>query len=203
MHIPHARRVAATVTLAVALTITSASCGSSDEAEQTSGSSPSSFKEDGTQKRTEKQTQRQSPAPQEPESVIATLKGDEDITLALTSAVRDAGGFVTIKGIVKNSGNKSFYGTSFWAGPDLAILKGSGGSSFGGATLVDQREKKRYYILRDTENRPLSTTGIPVIEANSETPVYMQFPAPPESTAEVDLQVPTFESTTLELQEGE
>ncbi|MGP3984242.1 hypothetical protein [Streptomyces sp. KR80] len=189
--ISHARRAAAAVTLAVALTFTLAGCGGDGEDEQKSGSSSSSSKEDGAEE--------ESRAPQEPETVIATLKGQKDISLDLTSAVRDSGGFVTVKGVLKNSGDKDFYGTSFWSGPDLDIKKGAGGSSLGGATLVDKAEKKRYYILRDTENRPLATTGIPVIEAKSETPVYMQFPAPPKSTTEVDFQLPTFASTTLKL----
>ncbi|WP_455352760.1 hypothetical protein [Streptomyces sp. SYSU K217416] len=189
--ISQVRRAAAAVTAAVALTLTLTACGGGDdEPEKASESKSSSSKGDGGNKGSAKQ---------EPEKVIATLKGTEDIALDLTSAVRDSGGFVTVTGVLKNNGSKDFYSTSVWSGPDLAILKGAGGSSLGGATLVDSKEKKRYYILRDTENRPLATTGLGVAKANSKTPVFMQFPAPPEGTTEVTFMLPTFQSVTLTL----
>jgi hypothetical protein len=188
--ISQARRAAAVVIAAAALTFTLAGCGGDEETRQDSVSS-SPAKDDGGGK--------QSKAPEEPETVIATLKGEEGIVLDITSVVRDSGGFVTVKGVIRNTSDKEYYNTAAWTGPDLDIKKGSGGSSLGGATLVDQAEKKRYYILRDTENRPLATTGIPTIAANSKTSAYMQFPAPPKSTTEVDFQLPTFASTTLKL----
>ncbi|WP_455362083.1 hypothetical protein [Streptomyces sp. SYSU K21746] len=189
--ISQVRRTAAAVSAAVALTLTLAACGGGDDKpEKASESKSSSSKGDGGNKGSAKQ---------EEEKVIATLKGQDDITLDVTSAVRDSGGFVTVTGVVKNSGSKDFYDATFWSGPDLAILKGAGGASLGGATLVDSKEKKRYYILRDTENRPLATTGIPVIKANSKTPVFMQFPAPPEGTTQVTFMLPTFQSVTLTL----
>ncbi len=189
--ISQVRRTAAAVTAAVALTFTLAACGGGDdETEMASTSKSSSPKADA---------RSNGSAKQQPNQVIATLKGKSHITLDLTSAVRDSGGFVTVTGVLKNNGSKDFYETSFWSGPDLAILKGAGGSSMGGATLVDSKEKKRYYILRDTENRPLATTGIPVTKGNSETPVYMQFPAPPQGTTRVTFELPTFQSVILEL----
>jgi hypothetical protein len=186
-----ARRAAAAVAAAVALTFTVAGCGGGDETKQGSGAS-SPAKEDGGGK-------QQSTTPEEPETVIATLKGEEGIVLDITSAVRDSGGFVTVKGVIRNTSDKEYFDTATWTGPELDLKKGAGGGSLGGATLIDKAEKKRYYILRDTENRPLATTGIPTIDANSETPAFMQFPAPPESTTEVDFQLPTFASTTLKL----
>lgn len=189
--ISQACRAVAAVTAAVALTLTLAGCGGDDDTNQNSGAS-SPAKEDSAGK-------QPSSTSQVPETVIATLKGQKDITLDLTSAVRDSGGFVTVKGVLKNSGDQDFYETSVWSGTELDVKKGAGGSSLAGASLVDKNEKKRYYVLRDTENRPLVTTGLPTIKAKSETPVFMQFPAPPKSTTDVDFQIPTFASTTLEL----
>jgi hypothetical protein len=73
------------------------------------------------------------------------------------------------------------------------------GRSLGGATLVDSKGKKRYYVLRDTEGRPLTTTGLGNLEAGQTLPVFMQFPAPPAGTSEVDLQVPTFSSGSIKI----
>ncbi|MGW1880838.1 hypothetical protein [Streptomyces sp. NPDC001970] len=187
-------RAAAAVTAAVALTFTLAACGGGDDkAGDDAGTQSESPGKGGSEQ------QEQGNKPQESETVIATIKGQDEITLEVTSVVRDSGGFVTVKGHVKNAGDKDFYGTKMWTGPELDIKKGAGGSSMAGATLVDKSEKKRYYILRDTENRPLATTGIPVLKAGSTTPVFMQFPAPPESTTEVDFEMPTFAASTLKI----
>ncbi|MFE5871091.1 hypothetical protein ACFQ6V_20910, partial [Streptomyces roseifaciens] len=124
------------------------------------------------------------------------------IVLDITSATRSAGGFVTVQGNLKNTVDKKFYDTQQWTGPELDVIRGAGGSSFGGATLVDEKEKKRYYTLRDTENRPLTSMGIAIIEPNSEQKVFMQFPAPPKTTSQVDLQIPSFQSVALTLTDG-
>ncbi|GAA3297225.1 hypothetical protein GCM10020295_29230 [Streptomyces cinereospinus] len=71
------------------------------------------------------------------------------------------------------------------------------GMSLGGATLVDSKDKKRYYVLRDTDGRPLTTTGFSSLKAGESLAVFMQFPSPPASSAEVILQLPTFASATF------
>ncbi|MFF0486375.1 hypothetical protein [Streptomyces sp. NPDC004435] len=73
------------------------------------------------------------------------------------------------------------------------------GTSLGGATLVDSVGKKRYYVLRDTDGRPLTTTNLDSLGPGKSTAVFMQFPAPPASTTEVSFQLPTFEPATLKL----
>lgn len=129
--------------------------------------------------------------------VVATLKGAVGIVLDVTSATRSSGGFVTVNGNLKNTAGEDFYETSPWSGPELAVK--AAGASLGGATLVDEPGKKRYYTLRDTENRPLVTVGISIVRAHSTQKVFMQFPAPPKGTTQVDLQIPTFQSATLKL----
>ncbi len=50
-----------------------------------------------------------------------------------------------------------------------------------GMTLVDSKGKKRYYVLRDTDNRPLTTANYtPGIEASKSLAFFAQFPAPPD-----------------------
>ncbi|WP_240957547.1 hypothetical protein [Streptomyces barkulensis] len=193
----HQVRRAAVAVTAAALTFTLSACGGGDgedkvadkpSAEQTTGS-----QDEGT---------GGSGEVADDSKVIVTLKGPEDIVLDINSVVRDAGGFVTVNGVLKNTGGKEFYETSLWTGPELDLKKGAGGGSMGGASLVDKAEKKRYYTLRDTENRPLATMGIPSVKANSELNVFMQFPAPPENTTHVDLQIPTFQPATVEITGG-
>ncbi|MGA5583644.1 hypothetical protein ACPCIY_21375 [Streptomyces thermodiastaticus] len=128
---------------------------------------------------------------------VAELKGQEGLILQVTSVQRDPGGFVTVNGRLKNDGAKSVVVPPQTSGNETEIVKN--GPSLGGATLVDPKGKKRYYVLRDTDGRPLTSTGLGNLEAGQTLPVFMQFPAPPESTTEVTLQLPTFSSATVKI----
>ncbi|MFK4150701.1 hypothetical protein ACI2LV_01780 [Streptomyces fungicidicus] len=131
------------------------------------------------------------------ETPLAELRGTDGLLLQITSAERDSGGFITVNGTVKNDGDKSVVIPPQTSGDETEVIKH--GPSLGGATLVDSKGKKRYYVLRDTDGRPLTTTGLGNLEAGQTLPVFMQFPAPPTDTAEVDLQVPTFASGTIKI----
>ncbi|MEV0410123.1 hypothetical protein AB0I68_04735 [Streptomyces sp. NPDC050448] len=131
----------------------------------------------------------------EPTQVLATVNGENGITMAINSATRDAGGFLTVSGQIKNSGDKDFTGTSAWRGNELT----TGGESVAGATLVDKAGKKRYYVLRDTDGRCLCTTGVSLVKGGATIPFFAQFPAPPTSTTEVDFSLPTFATASIKI----
>ncbi|MGA5350646.1 hypothetical protein ACPCSQ_33935 [Streptomyces griseoincarnatus] len=131
------------------------------------------------------------------EAALAELKGRDGLVLILESATRDAGGFVTVSGEIKNDGSDDARVPIETRGDETEIMRHGG--SFGGATLVDSASKKRYYVLRDTDGRPLTTTNIPRIKPGETVPVFMQFPAPPADTSEVTFQVPTFASGTIQI----
>ncbi|QKW29183.1 hypothetical protein HUT11_26030 [Streptomyces seoulensis] len=133
----------------------------------------------------------------QPETPLAELRGPNGLLLQITSAQRDSGGFVTVNGQFKNDGSQSAVIPSELRGDETEILKH--GTSLGGATLVDSQGKKRYYVLRDTEGRPLTTTGLTTIEAGQTIPVFMQFPSPPTNVTDVTLQLPTFSSGTIKI----
>ncbi|MFG2119339.1 hypothetical protein [Streptomyces sp. NPDC048710] len=131
------------------------------------------------------------------DSPLAELKGSDGLLLQITSVQRDSGGFVTVNGTMKNDGGKELLIPSALSGNETEITKN--GPSLGGATLVDSKGKKRYYVLRDTEGRPLTTTGLGSLKGGQSLQVFMQFPSPPADTAEVTLQLPTFSSATVKI----
>ncbi|MEV6248087.1 hypothetical protein AB0M38_18085 [Streptomyces sp. NPDC051742] len=133
----------------------------------------------------------------EPVETLALLKGKDGVELVITAADRDAGGFLTIKGALKNTSSRSLALPGQIRGDETEVMEH--GNSLGGATLIDSVGKKRYYVLRDTDGRPLTTTGIDILPAGGTAAVFMQFPAPPASTTEVSFQLPTFEPATLKL----
>ncbi|MFH8840172.1 hypothetical protein [Streptomyces sp. NPDC017868] len=138
-----------------------------------------------------------SPATEEPTETLAVVKGQKGMELTINSAERDQGGFLTIKGRLKNTSDIASIIPAQMSGDETEVVKH--GNSLGGATLVDSVGKKRYYVLRDTDGRPLTTSGLDSLGPGKYTDVFLQFPAPPASTTEVSFQLPTFEPATLKL----
>ncbi|WP_431952079.1 hypothetical protein [Actinacidiphila sp. bgisy167] len=143
---------------------------------------------------------RSSAAPSdEPSQVLAQMKGEKGITVTLNEATRDSGGFVTVKGSLTNNGDSPFNAT-YWTGQETAVQRS--GPSVAGAVLVDSVGKKRYYVLRDTEGKCLCTMGLTLIKPGETRPLFAQFPAPPESTTEVEFQLPTMPPAKITIAEG-
>ncbi|WP_437107744.1 hypothetical protein [Streptomyces sp. enrichment culture] len=182
-----ARRGAVALTIAAGLALGVAGCGGGDD-DKKPQSSASESKDRGSD-----------PSAQEGEEkeVLAELKGEDGLLLTLESAVRDTGGFVTISGTIKNDGSEPARVPVATRGDETEITRH--GESLGGATLVESASKKRYYVLRDTDGRPLTTTDMPRIKPGASIPVFMQFPAPPTDASEVTFQLPTFASGTIQI----
>ncbi|MFF7334628.1 hypothetical protein ACIQU5_00350 [Streptomyces sp. NPDC090306] len=175
------------VCVAASLALGAAGCGGNEEG-KSPGASASASKDDSSD-----------PSPQEGQSAepMAELKGTDGLILQITSAKRDSGGFVTVNGDLKNDGAKSVAIPAQISGDETEIIVH--GPSFGGATLVDSKGKKRYYVLRDTDGRPLTTVGVSTVESGQTLPVFMQFPAPPAGTSDVTLQLPTFSTASIQI----
>ncbi|MET8447253.1 hypothetical protein [Streptomyces sp. NPDC005209] len=183
-----ARRGMVALTVAAGLAIGVAGCGGGGGDDKKPDTSASASKAGGS-----------NPSAQEGQSdePLAELKGSDGLLLQITSAQRDSGGFVTVNGTLKNDGGESVVIPSALSGNETEIIRN--GRSLGGATLVDPQGKKRYYVLRDTEGRPLTTTGFSTLKAGDTLAVFMQFPAPPANATEVEFQLPTFASGTIKI----
>ncbi|KMS74257.1 hypothetical protein ACM01_15230 [Streptomyces viridochromogenes] len=180
-----ARRGMAAAAVAVSLALGMAGCSSGDD--KGGDMSASASKDSGS-----------TPDAQtgESEGPLAELKGQEGLLLQITAAERDSGGFLTVSGDLKNDGSEKIVPAAL-RGDETEIIKH--GRTLGGATLVDAKEKKRYYVLRDTEGRPLTTSDLHSLKSGESIPVFMQFPAPPVSTTEVTFQLPTFAAATIKI----
>lgn len=193
-HTAMKRRKAAAVALAAVAALTLAGCSSDGEKKGESSDSKTS----STPKQTESDKGEESQEP-DPTQTLAEVRGDLDITVAITEARRDAGGFVTVKGVITNGGEDSFTGATHWKGTEEELNKS--GSSVAGAALVDKAGKKRYYVLRDTEGRCLCTMGLLSIASKESRPFFAQFPAPPDDVTKVEFQLPTLPPAQIEISE--
>ncbi|MFE2874772.1 hypothetical protein ACFXG6_26340 [Streptomyces roseus] len=182
---------AAAVSVAV-LAITMAGCGGGDDKKPKAAQNPSSNSQGAAPQSQPPGGSSPTPSPTE---VLATVNGENGMTLTINSAVRDAGGFLTVSGQLKNTGSQAFASTAAWRGNEL----NSSGASVAGVSLVDKAGKKRYYVLRDTDGRCLCTTGLTVIDAGQSVPFFAQFPVPPNNTAQVDFNLPTFATATIKI----
>ncbi|MFE9495230.1 hypothetical protein [Streptomyces collinus] len=176
-----ARRGMVALTVAAGLALGVAGCGGGggDDKKPQTSTSPS--------KNGDSQPSAQEGQSDEP---LAELKGPNGLVLDITSAARDAGGFVTVSGTLKNDSGRLLTIPAQLSGNETEIIRN--GRSFGGATLVDAKGRKRYYVLRDTDGRPLTTTGVSSLKSGETVPVFMQFPAPPADTNQVSFQLPMF-----------
>ncbi|MFJ9023938.1 hypothetical protein ACIRPU_28780 [Streptomyces sp. NPDC102259] len=183
-----ARRGMVALAVVAGLAVGSAACAGGGDDDKKPESSSSASRTGGSQ-----------PDPQEGQSEdpIAELKGPSGLLLQITSAVRDSGGFVTVNGALKNDSGSEAVIPSALSGNETEII--NNGLSLGGATLVDSKSKKRYYVLRDTEGRPLTTTGFSTIKAGESIDVFLQFPAPPASSTDVSFQLPLFPSGVIKI----
>lgn len=191
---PRSRRAVAVASMAAALALTVAGCGGDDGDPKSAVSSVStkpSEEGDGSKPDTAAGEETN------PNAKLAEVKGEVGLVLVVQEVKRDPGGFVTVSGEIKNTGDQP-RGLNGMEGSESNIVA-QNPNSVAGATLVDKVGKKRYYVLRDTDNRCLCTTAMTNVPAGGTTPVFMQFPAPPNTTTEVDFTLPSFATTSLKI----
>ncbi len=188
------RRTVSAATIAGGLLLTVAGCGGGDDdgkSENTASSSaPAKGGSDDKQKSQEPQS----------DTVLAEVKGQKGLTLAITSAKRDDGGFVTVEGTVTND-TGAVWVAADWRSDETELAKNAG--SIAGASLTDQEGKKKYLILRDTSGRCLCTQFTGGVQNGDTAQWFAQFPAPPEDTTKVDFQVGSMPPASIELTGGE
>ncbi|MEV5656957.1 hypothetical protein [Streptomyces sp. NPDC052291] len=191
-HVRKVRRAGAVALLASSLVFSVTACGGDDKgADKAPAVSSDTGKDRG------KQHAAGDTLPDRSKTLV-TLKNDAGVEMIVYSAKRDSGGFLTVSGDFKNSGGESFVPPVQWSGQEEAVA--DAGPSLAAMTLVDSVGKKRYYVLRDTDNRPLTTSNYELtIGAGKSLNFFAQFPSPPSTTTKVDLQFPGFPNASIEI----
>ncbi|MFJ4708049.1 hypothetical protein ACIP6I_24810 [Streptomyces anulatus] len=194
------RRAMAAVSMTAVLALALAGCGDDggDEPGTEGSSVPSAPASPSAEDKGE--TQQEDTAAGEnvdPDVKLAEARGTGGLVLVINEVKRDSGGFLTVQGEVTNEGDQARI-TTAWSGSEVNIVN-KNPNSVAGATLVDKVGKKRYYVLRDTDSRCLCTTAISSLAPGKSAPFFIQFPAPPQGTTEVDFSLPTFATTSLKI----
>jgi len=123
---------------------------------------------------------------------IATADGDlPGIRVEVQELKRTSGDTVTLKFVMINDSDAalSVYSGKFGE-------EGKGGNvdyrSVGGVHMVDAAGKKKYFVVRDTENQCLCSRDVQDINSKSRAQLWANFPAPPEDVQKITVVVPHF-----------
>lgn len=121
---------------------------------------------------------------------IATADGEKAGTrVEINELKRSSDNTVTLRFALINDGSDrhSFsydYGDGQQGAGDYGTI--------GGVTLVDGANKKKYFVVRDTENNCVCSRGLKDIPAKSRANLWAKFPAPPEDVQKISIVIPHF-----------
>ncbi|MFF3552976.1 hypothetical protein ACWD4V_11830 [Streptomyces tsukubensis] len=201
-----ARKASAAALAAAALLFSLTACGlggtdepdrkGSDPAPAGSSSEQSGAK-DGATGTTGETGETGAPGDGGDQAPLATIKGSNGFEVTYASAKRDSGGYLTLTGAIRNTSGKSQFAPTQWSGQETEVKQT--GPSLAGMTLVDKAGKKRYYVLRDTDGNPLTTTGLSTMQPGQSLDFFAQYPAPPAATTSVEVLLPLMPTATIGL----
>ena len=121
---------------------------------------------------------------------IATADGEKAGTrVEVTELKRASDNTVTLKFAMVNDGSDRHaisydYGDGQQGATDYATI--------GGVTLVDGANKKKYFVVRDSENNCICSRGLKDIPASSRANLWAKFPAPPDDVQKISIVIPHF-----------
>lgn len=134
------------------------------------------------------------PAPSTPAPstapVIASADGDTPgHKVEIHELKRTSGDTVTLRFSMNNGSNKDivFNYNFVEKGKDVPDF-----NSIGGVHLIDPVGKKKYFVVRDTENEPSCSKGLKDLAPGGRLNLWSKFPAPPEGVQAISVVVPHF-----------
>jgi hypothetical protein len=122
--------------------------------------------------------------------VIATADGEKAGTrVDITELKRSSDNTLTLRMAMVNDSPEPLAFNYNYGDPDHSIKDFN---SIGGVTLLDGANKKKYFVVRDTENTCVCSHGLKDIPAKSRGNVWAKFPAPPDDVQKISIVVPHF-----------
>jgi hypothetical protein len=120
---------------------------------------------------------------------IATTEGEEPGRKIEVTELKRSGDVLTLKFRLVNEADKKFdFGYDFG---DSAVGAGDY-NSIGGVHLIDEKNKKKYFVIRDEKRVCVCSRGLKGVEAKGSANLWARFPAPPEGVEKISVIVPKF-----------
>ena len=130
------------------------------------------------------------PAPPAPQSKPALASADGETPGArveVQELKRVSGGTVMLRFTMINDGDKTLnVGYDFGSGSTSDI------GTVGGVHLIEPVGKKKYLVIRDSENKCDCSRGVKDVTAKSRANLWARFPAPPDNVEKIGVVIPHF-----------
>jgi hypothetical protein len=98
--------------------------------------------------------------------------------------VKRIGGMLAVQLRFTNASPQPFeFGTRFAADP-------ADRDTLADVALVEPMGLRKYFVLRDRENRPACSTAVPALQPGERRLLFARFPAPREGTSRITIQIP-------------
>ena len=123
-------------------------------------------------------------------AAIAVADGENPGTKAEVQELKRSGGnSVMLKFAIVNDSDKAMdFGYNF--GDKANEVRDF--NTIGGVTLVDSAGKKKYFVVRDSEDNCVCSTKLKDLAPKSRANLWAKFPAPPEDVQRISVVIPHF-----------
>ena len=120
---------------------------------------------------------------------IATAEGQTPgVRAEVQELKRSSDNTLTLKFTIVNDSDKNVgFGYDF---SDEANSKDY--KSIGGVTLIDGTNKKKYFVVRDTESNCVCSRGVKDLKPGTRANLWAKFPAPPDDVQKISVVIPHF-----------
>ena len=126
------------------------------------------------------------PAPAK--AALATSDGETPgARVEVQELKRVSGGTVMLRFVMINDGDKTLN-----VGYDFGAGSTSDFGTVGGVHLIEPVGKKKYLVIRDSENKCDCSRGVKDVAAKSRANLWARFPAPPDNVEKIGVVVPHF-----------
>lgn len=124
-----------------------------------------------------------------PASGIASAEGEHSgVTLVVQELKRTSGGTVSLKFSINNASSATLdYGYNYGEHNRTSDF-----ASVGGVVLIDEANKKKYFVVRDSEGQCVCSRDLKDQRAGETRNLWARFPAPPDDVQKVSVVIPHF-----------
>lgn len=124
-------------------------------------------------------------------AAIARATGETPgVTVNVTELKRGSGGTLTLRFNIMNGASEDLgFGYDFGDRTQSTTDYGA----VGGVHLIDPVGKKKYFTVRDSDNKCVCSRDIAAIKPGESKNLWVKFPAPPADVQRVTIVVPHFE----------
>jgi hypothetical protein len=123
---------------------------------------------------------------------IAKTDGEKaGFTIEVIELKRSSGDTLTLRFNLVNDSGEAFKPGGWYFG-DYKDHQNQDIGNLGAITLIDPVGRKKYFVVRDTDQNCICSNGIPGVDAKSRVALWARFPAPPASTTKIGVAIPHF-----------